>query len=186
MILRKIQFKEFVDKSKNQLNISGNIVHEIFQDKKGRLWFTTNNGLIRFDRSTEGFVHFGEKNGLPNNIHGILEDDHGYLWMSTTKGISRFDPETNNLRNYDASYGVEPPADAPTGNACKTRNGEMYFSGAKGFTRFHPDSIKDNPFIPTIVITSFRKFDNTFSASTLKMKFVYLTMKTLFHLNLQP
>ena len=38
----------------------------------------------------------------------------------------------------------------------------MYFGGADGFTRFHPDSIKDNPFIPPIVITSFKKFDKPF------------------------
>jgi serine phosphatase RsbU (regulator of sigma subunit) len=63
------------------------------------------------------------------------------------------------LRNYDASYGLEPSADVVTGTGCKTRNGEMFFPGAKGFTRFHPDRIKDNPFIPPIVITSFKKFD---------------------------
>jgi signal transduction histidine kinase len=33
----------------------------------------------------------------------------------------------------------------------------MYFGGLDGFVRFHPDSIKDNPYIPPIVITGFRK-----------------------------
>ncbi len=35
----------------------------------------------------------------------------------------------------------------------------MYFGGTKGLIRFHPDSIKDNSFVPPIVITSFRKFE---------------------------
>ena len=45
---------------------------------------------------------------------------------------------------------------------CRTKNGEMYFGGENGFIRFHPDSIKDNTFIPPIVITSFRKFEKPF------------------------
>jgi signal transduction histidine kinase len=35
----------------------------------------------------------------------------------------------------------------------------MFFGGSNGFVRFHPDSIKDNPFVPPIVITAFKKFD---------------------------
>ncbi len=66
-----------------------------------------NNGLNKFDRSTNRFIHFSEKNGLPsNNIRSILEDDHGNLWLNTTKGISKFNPETNKFKNYDVSYGV--------------------------------------------------------------------------------
>ena len=61
---------------------------------------------------------------------------------------------------------LDPPADVYLWMmACKTSNGEMFFSGARGFTRFHPDSIKDNPFIPPIVITSFKKFDKPASLS---------------------
>jgi signal transduction histidine kinase/DNA-binding response OmpR family regulator len=66
------------------------------------------------------------------------------------------------VKNYDASYGIDPPADVSFGDALVEKNGEMYFSGSRGFTRFHPDSIKDNPFIPPIVITSFKKFDKPF------------------------
>jgi len=151
---------EFVSDPRNSSSISGKLITQIYEDKKGRLWFATNSGLNRLERSTNIFVHFSERDGLPtNNIRGILEDDHGVLWLNTTRGISRFDPETLRFRNFDASYGLEPAADLYYGRGCKTGNGEMYFGGAKGFTRFHPDSIKDNPFIPPIVITSFKKFD---------------------------
>ena len=154
------KYIEFFYDPGSPLSLSGNIVNEMCEDSKGRLWFGTNNGLNRLDRSTNTFTYFGEKNGFPtNSIHGILEDDHGFLWILTTKGVTKFDPGTNQCKNYDASYGIEPSADAVTGTGCKTRNGEIFFAGAKGFTRFHPDSIKDNPFIPPIVITSFKKFD---------------------------
>ncbi len=146
--------------SRNPLTSGGRRVNEIVEDRRGRLWFATNDGLSRLDRSTNRFVRYSEKDGLPSdNVRGILEDDHGNLWIATNKGISKFDPVTNRIRNYDVSYGLEPTADVFYGKGCKTSNGEMYFGGAAGFTRFHPDSVKDNPFVPPIVVTAFRIFD---------------------------
>jgi hypothetical protein len=47
-------------------------------------------GLNQFDRSTERFIHYTVKNGLPSNsVWGILEEDAsldgegGNLWLST-------------------------------------------------------------------------------------------------------
>jgi len=154
---------ELISDTKNPLRLSGTKTNEIYEDKKGRVWFATNDGLDRYELGTKNLVYFTVKDGLPgNNLRGILEDDHGYLWITTTKGISKFNPETNQFKNYDVSYGLELTADAFFGKGCKTSNGEMYFGGARGFTRFHPDSVKDNPFIPPIVITSFKKFDKPY------------------------
>jgi len=157
---------EFVSDPRSASSISGKQISHIYEDKKGRLWFATNSGLNKYERSTNSFIHFTERDGLAsNNIRGILEDDHGCLWLNTSKGISKFDPEAHQFKNYDASYGVEPATDVLNGIGCRTRNGEMYFGGAKGFTRFHPDSIRDNPFIPAIVITSFKRFDRPYPFS---------------------
>jgi len=159
-------FVESISDPKNPSSISGRQIYQIYEDKKGRLWLATMSGLSRYERSTISFIDLTETNGLPGkNIRGILEDDRGYLWLNTTKGISKFDPETNHFRNYDVSHGLELAADAFYGMGCKTRNGEMYFGGARGFTRFHPDSIKDNAFIPPVVITSVRTFDKPYPLS---------------------
>jgi signal transduction histidine kinase/ligand-binding sensor domain-containing protein/CheY-like chemotaxis protein len=156
----KDTLEEFSSEPSNPSSISGKHITEIYEDTKGKIWFTTTSGLNSYDRSTKKFTRFTEKSGLAgNNIWGVLEDSHGYLWISTNQGISKLDPQTNHFKNYDASYGLEPTTDVFYGLGGKTRNGEMYFPGARGFTRFHPDSIKDNPFIPPIVITSFKKSD---------------------------
>ena len=112
-------------------------------------------------RQTNGHLHpgFSERNGpADNSIHAILEDGKGRLWLCTTSGLSKFDPTNGSVRNYDASDGVKiGPCDFPTGY--KNRKGEMFFGGSNGMVRFHPDSIKDNPYVPPIVITAFKKFD---------------------------
>jgi signal transduction histidine kinase/ligand-binding sensor domain-containing protein/CheY-like chemotaxis protein len=153
-------YNEYLADPRNPSSWCGKPINWAHSDSKGRLWFATSGGLEKVDRQANGFVHVTEKDGLPsNNVRGVAEDDHGFLWVSTTKGISRFDPETGRFKHYDASYGLEPAADVFMGGVVKTTNGEMLFGGATGVTMFHPDSIRDNRFIPPVVITSFRKFD---------------------------
>ena len=85
--------------------------------------------------------------------------------MSTGKGITKFNPQTSQFKNYyssDEFVGINFYLQA----GCRTDNGEMYFGGENGFIRFHPDSIKDDPFLPPIVITSFRKFEKPFPFGT--------------------
>jgi signal transduction histidine kinase/ligand-binding sensor domain-containing protein/AraC-like DNA-binding protein len=152
------KLKEYISDPKYPKSISGNTILDVHMDKKGFLWFGTNIGLNKYDRSTDKFTYFTERNGLPSNaVFTILEDDHGFFWLSTRKGISKFDPETNSFRNYDVSYGL-PNNGFSDIRGCKTENGEMYFGG-NGLIRFHPDSISQNHYIPPVEITSFRKFD---------------------------
>jgi signal transduction histidine kinase/ligand-binding sensor domain-containing protein/DNA-binding response OmpR family regulator len=159
-------YTEFVPETGNPSSWNGKPVNWVCEDSKGRLWFATSAGVARFERSASSFTHFTEKDGLLNNdARGIKEDDHGCLWVSTTKGISKFDPETGRFMNYDASYGLDPAADVFLGGMVRAGNGEMFFGGAHGLTGFHPDSIRDNLFIPPIVITSFRKFNIPYPVS---------------------
>jgi signal transduction histidine kinase/ligand-binding sensor domain-containing protein len=182
---------ELISDIKNPLILNATQTNAIYRDKKDQVWFATNNGLFRlipsdktsFDEKSK-LVHYNYKNGLlSNNVRSILEDDHGNIWITTTKGISKFsaegkslpagshgasdgNSETNHFKNYDVSYGLVLTSDIFFGRMCKTNNGEIYSSGARGFTCFHPDSIKDNPFIPPVVITSFKKFDKPFYLSS--------------------
>jgi signal transduction histidine kinase/ligand-binding sensor domain-containing protein/DNA-binding response OmpR family regulator len=144
----------------NPSSWNGKPVNWMSEGRRWGLWFGTSFGLLTYDRQKDSFVRYTTKNGLQdNNVRGVAEDDHGSVWVSTTKGISKLDPATGRIKNYDASYGLDPAADVYLGGVVKDANGEMYVGGANGLTGFHPDSIHDNAFIPPIVITSFRKFD---------------------------
>ncbi|MGE5682068.1 MAG: triple tyrosine motif-containing protein, partial [Bacillota bacterium] len=46
----------------------------------------------------------------------------------------------------------------------KSRKGEMFFGGINGLNSFSPDSIKDNTFVPPIVITDFLIFNKPVKA----------------------
>jgi ligand-binding sensor domain-containing protein/signal transduction histidine kinase len=134
-------------------------VRSLCEDRRGTLWVGTDGGLFRFERQSGTFTPFSVREGLRNDyVDAILEDGKGCLWLCTANGLSRFDPLSATFRNYDASDGVViGQCRLPTGH--KNRKGEMFFGGSKGLLRFHPDSIQDNPYVPPIVITEFKKFD---------------------------
>jgi len=140
-------------------SLSGNLVWSIYEDRAGTLWIGTDGGLNRFDRATEVFTHYRERDGLPNDmIYCILEDNaspdgtRGNLWLSTNDGLSKFDPQAETFRNYDTGDGVQ--SKQFSGGAChRSSSGEMFFGGINGFNTFYPDTIKDNHYIPPIVLT---------------------------------
>jgi PAS domain S-box-containing protein len=133
----------------------------VFEDSRRNLWIGTEGGLDRFDRETGVFWHYSEKHGLPNNnIQGIEEDDHGNLWIATSRGISRAMPASGGngeyvFRNYDKQDGLQGLSFRLKAS-CKSRTGELYFGGNNGFNRFHPENIKNNLYIPPIVMTDFQ------------------------------
>jgi signal transduction histidine kinase/ligand-binding sensor domain-containing protein/DNA-binding NarL/FixJ family response regulator len=78
--------------------LSQNTVMSIIQDKKGHLWFSTWDGLNRFDgyNFTAFKTRPGDLVSLSNSrIDQIAEDKIGQIWVMTyDRKIHRFDPET--------------------------------------------------------------------------------------------
>ncbi len=164
--------------------LQGGSIGAIHEDQTGTLWLASGQGVYRFNPQNGTVTRYTENQGLPNvDIMGILEDAAGRLWISTTKGISRFDPKTETFRNYDVSDGLESNEFS---RSCyhQGENGEMFFCGSNGVTAFFPENIKDNPYVPPVVITSFKVFNNPVpidSQSVLKEAIPYADSLTLPH-----
>lgn len=79
-------------------------VRNIFQDSEGFIWFTTTNGLNRFDGYGMKIFRHDKKNPFTigsNNLQGIMEDKSGNLWIgSIGGGLSRFDKKSGKFFNY--------------------------------------------------------------------------------------
>ena len=156
-------FKIYRHDPGNPSSLSSDWVLSILEDINGNLWFGTLGGLDRYDRATKSFIHYTEKNGLPDNtIYGILADADGNLWLSTNKGLSKFNPNARTFRNYDISDGLQGDQFNP-GAYFQSQNGEMFFGGVKGFNSFFPRQVMDNPIPPPMVITAFKKYNQTVS-----------------------
>jgi streptogramin lyase len=124
------------------------------QDKAGHLWFgTTGAGLYRYDPFTKTFVHFSEKDGLPNAaIYSIAEDKAGNIWLGTGNGIYHREgntfvrlqnPVSDNENLHLMNGVVSPEADGlPWSFAVHTvicdKSGNIWF-GTGGYGLWHYD-----------------------------------------------
>ncbi len=153
-------FRHFVSDKNDTNSLNNNYLFAVTKDRQGTIWIGTwGGGLNRFDSKSGTFRSYRHANGLPSDaVYGILEDKEGNLWLSTNKGLSKFDPRTEIFRNFDASDGLQSN-EFNGGSYFKSRRGEMFFGGINGFNAFTPEAIKDNPYVPPVVITSFRKLN---------------------------
>lgn len=157
---KKEQFVRFRQQPKNPKSISSDYIFSILIDSKSNMWLGTyGGGLDKFNPETGGCKNYTVNDGLPSNsIYGILEDKNGFYWMSTNNGLSRFNPTTEKFKNYNAKEGLQNN-EFNGGSYYKTDSGELLFGGINGFNAFYPENIKDNSYVPPVVITSFKKFN---------------------------
>ncbi|MCL5031372.1 MAG: SpoIIE family protein phosphatase [Bacteroidetes bacterium] len=157
----KETFSSYRSDPKGKNKINNDYIFSIYEDKLGNLWIGTwGGGLNKFNPQTETFNYFTSKDGLPSDaIYAILADENENLWLSTNKGLSKFNPQTTAFKNYTASDGLQDN-EFNGGSYFKSNSGEMFFGGINGFNSFYPKEIKDNTFLPPVIITSFQKFNN--------------------------
>ena len=174
-------FVNYAPDSRDPHRLNGGGINTIHEDRTGVLWVGTFDGLYRFNRQNGVFTRYTESQGLPSStIRCILENGIGRLWLSTQKGISRFDPRTETFRNYDVSDGLQTN-EFSTG-CYQASDGEMFFGGSNGFNGFFPETVHDNPYVPPVVITSFKIFNKPVSIgaeSALKKAIPYVDSLTL-------
>lgn len=90
--------------------LSNNAVTNIYQDRKGFMWFGTYDGLNRYDGY--GFKVF--RNNLEdsstlcnNSVYTIEGDNSGRIWVGTQKGVSILNPETDRFERLTFSTSIE-------------------------------------------------------------------------------
>ena len=75
----------------------------ILQDQDGFMWFTTADGLARYDGSN--FTIFrqqvGENSLSNNNTFSLIQTEDGLIWIGTDPGgLNVYDPQTGRFRLY--------------------------------------------------------------------------------------
>ena len=179
---KKDIFVDYQPDSRDPHKLNGGDVNTIHEDRTGVLWMGASDGLYRYNRQDKTFTRYTENQGLPSStIQGILEDKTGRLWISTKNGLSRFNPQTETFRNYDVSDGLQANEFSRTSYA-QGPDGEMFFGGSNGLNAFYPEAIRDNPYVPPVVITSFKVFNKPVPVgpeSLLKKAIPYVDSLTL-------
>ena len=153
-------------KKMTMVSPKGEISHYPFQSrtvldaKEGEVWIgTTGNGLIKFNPETNTNRAFTVQDGLCSNIiYEMVKEGDRYLWLATNNGLSRFDTETEEFKNYDESSGLLN-SQFNYGAAILFSENILTLGGKKGVDMVNLSALKENDYVPPVVLTDFRIFN---------------------------
>jgi signal transduction histidine kinase/ligand-binding sensor domain-containing protein/DNA-binding NarL/FixJ family response regulator len=152
-----------VNQVTHQINISNSLtnnnINAIIEDKKGNIWFATDNGIScwnRADNQWRTFYH--NKQGQANVFLALCEDDRGRIWAGTySSGVYVLDGTSGR----ETAHYVAGKQDASISSnfifdIFKDKSGNLWFGGNQGDVvcyitnenRFNPYS-----FLPVSAIT---------------------------------
>lgn len=157
-----LKFRQFIATRPEKNFLNDNEINCIFENTDGKIWVATQGGGINIlNPDSVTFTHLTTEDGLPgNDIQGILSDASGKKWVSTNNGLVSID-----LNNKIKPFIFYNQPDGIQGETFKVNawykasDGEMFFGGDNGFTRFYPEKIVSNPVPPKIGLTYLRIFN---------------------------
>lgn len=154
-----------IKESGNPHGLKGNYITAMIEASDGTLWIGTfGNGINRCMLMSTGeydFKNYSEINGLCNDvIYRIEEDNSGKLWISTDNGLTRFDPDSEEFKNFYQNDGLLS-SQFYWSASYKNDSGKLYFGTVAGLNSFDPLYMIDYPFIPEVVFTDFKVFNES-------------------------
>ncbi len=136
-------------------------INTIYEDRLKNFWVGDfYSGLNLFDRK-EGRViaSYSREQGLSSPVfRSILEDNDNNLWIPVETGLFKFDISNKTFRFYSSQDGL-PEWFLLESFAFKGPDGSMYLNTNKGQIVFHPNSIKDDPNPPEVLLTGLSLFN---------------------------
>lgn len=85
------EFKRDPHDTEPQGNQISGVVRIVFQDKCGKLWFGTQNGIACYHASTLVYYRVKDEYGHFLTIEAIDEDKDGNMWFGHGSGITKYD-----------------------------------------------------------------------------------------------
>jgi PAS domain S-box-containing protein len=132
----------------------------IYRDSRGRYWVSfQNGGPSLFDPATGVFTGFETVAGQAwpaRGSTGMLEDSQGALWISGNGSgeIVKFNPDKKEVILYSQADGVAAGTSTISSSfPAIAADGSFWFPGEEGVTRFLPDQIAENQYLPPVFLT---------------------------------
>jgi signal transduction histidine kinase/DNA-binding response OmpR family regulator/ligand-binding sensor domain-containing protein len=167
----KIMFHLYNHNSKDAQSISANDIHCILPAKDGNLYIGTYGGGLNVVRNgidlkrKPAFKVYTKNNGAVSDvIYTLQEDSKQEIWASTQTKIIKFNPKTERFDIYNPV--VSCPFNFMEATASKTEQGDLIYGTTEGFIQFNPKNVKENIFIPRIVLSQLQILNKNMEIGT--------------------
>lgn len=118
---------------------STRMIHDIMEDSKGRLWFSTNGGIYIKDNSM--LTNISEKDGLSTSfVNQVIEGENGRFWISTPKGL--FCLKGDSLINMTDLLFKDNKG---TGNIIRDTKGNIWFNCHRSIYSLYEKELTEYP-----------------------------------------
>lgn len=175
-------FTQYWNNATQSEDAEANAINTITEAEDGKLWLGSDgSGFFLFDPATGNFEKFFDNTFKTNDISAIIKDNANNLWISTAMGISKYNITDKHFTYYGISDGLNETG-FNRNSAIQTNTGEIYFGNISGVTIIQPDKIELNNNIPKIVLTEFKKFNQSYFSNL--NSFCTLTPENLDEINL--
>ena len=136
-----------------------NTIFSLKEDRNNNIWIGTDMGVTCLSKDKQ-VINYAKEQGLSDNSAiGLASDENGNIWISTLTGISKIVPQDNVVVNYFASDGIQG-SEFSRGAYFENSDGEIFFGGTNGITRFYPRDIHTEKKELDVHITDFYLFGN--------------------------
>jgi ligand-binding sensor domain-containing protein/signal transduction histidine kinase/DNA-binding response OmpR family regulator len=109
-------FKHFLEDSKRPDGLSQNAINCLYEDRRGRIWIGTGNGVsLLIDERTgrfQKFLYDKDPDGAKKDVRAIIEDKNGDVWAGTTTGLYKISRKKDGYLPAVLIIGRESPASA--------------------------------------------------------------------------
>lgn len=137
------------------LNVPNTSIKAIATDKNDNIWIATlGAGLWKYHINQKKTQTFTEKDGLSSNsLYSIQVDKQNNIWLGTLKGISKYNPIEKSFFNFKPEDGLQNNEfNTNASYFCEAQN-KMIFGGIDGINAFDADKLRQNTYIPPILLT---------------------------------
>lgn len=141
---------EFIYLSSTYPQMCKGVHNDIAEDRKGRIWSVTSNGLFIINPEDCSFRRLALNDGLSNIfLSTITFDSAGNAWIGSRSGIDRIDTAmtvikhnpNKNLKELEYSSAIES-------------NNRIFLSGSRGIISFNPEILSTYTTKPGIFISA--------------------------------
>ncbi len=152
-------FTTFQNDPEDPNSLSGNWIHDLYEDRDGMIWIATEGGGVnKFDPHTEIFTSYLPDPQNPNRIAGdrvlsVFQDSADNFWFLGLglTGVNKFNPATETFTRYTAdrnkpnSYRGGAPRDVDEDTA-----GNIWMAATDVLAKYDPRTNDFSYYVPSV------------------------------------